>query len=163
MHNRRVAAILTQDAGKACCATGPSDVTSDTPIWLYDGVCVLCSGGVAYTLRHERDHAIRFVAIQSREGQALATAHGIDANEPASFLFIEGHQALAKSDGVLALLGHLGGPARLLLAGRLLPRPMRDWLYDRIARNRYRLFGRKTACGMPDASQRHRFTLPDAP
>jgi len=132
------------------------------PVWLYDGVCVLCSGGVHYTLRHERDHAIRFVAIQSREGRALAQAHGIDPDEPDSFLFIEDGHALTKSDGVLALLRHLDGPARLLLIGRILPRGLRDWLYDRVARNRYRLFGRKTACEMPDPAQRHRFSLPDA-
>lgn len=133
------------------------------PIWLYDGVCVLCSGGVRYTLRHERDHDIRFVAIQSLEGRALAQAHGIDPDEPDSFLFIEGGRALAKSDGVLALIRHLNGPVRLLLIGRALPKPWRDWLYDRVARNRYRLFGQKSSCEMPDPATRHRFTLPDAP
>lgn len=132
------------------------------PTWLYDGVCILCSGGVRYTLKHERDHSIRFVAIQSREGRALATSHGIDPDEPESFLFIENGKALAKSDGVLALLEHLDGPARVLLVGRWLPRPIRDWLYDRIARNRYRLFGKKTACEAPDPAQRHRFSLPEA-
>jgi predicted DCC family thiol-disulfide oxidoreductase YuxK len=134
----------------------------DAPVWLYDGVCVLCSSGVHYTLRHERDHAIRFVAIQSREGHALALAHGIDPDDPESFLFIENGRALEKSDGVLALVAHLGGPARLLLVGGILPRAIRDWLYDRVARNRYRLFGQTTACEMPDPAQRHRFSLPDA-
>jgi predicted DCC family thiol-disulfide oxidoreductase YuxK len=134
---------------------------NEGPIWLYDGVCVLCSGGVRYTLRHERDHTIRFIAIQSREGRDIAMQHGIDPDEPESFLFIENGRALAKSDGVLALVGHLDGPARLLLAGSLLPKALRDWLYDRIARNRYRIFGRKTACEMPDPAQRHRFSLPE--
>ena len=131
------------------------------PIWLYDGVCVLCSGAVKYTLRHEREPAIRFVAIQSREGRALAQAHGINPDDPESFLFIEGGKALAKSDGVLALMRHLRGPARLLLVGAVLPRAIRDWLYDRVARNRYRWFGQKTACERPDPAQRHRFTLPE--
>jgi predicted DCC family thiol-disulfide oxidoreductase YuxK len=131
------------------------------PIWLYDGVCVLCSGGVRYTLRHERDHAIRFVAIQSREGRELTRTHGIDPDEPDSFLFIENGKALAKSDGVLALVQHLNGPARLLLAGRALPKRWRDWLYDRVARNRYRLFGKKDSCEIPNPATRHRFTLPD--
>jgi predicted DCC family thiol-disulfide oxidoreductase YuxK len=137
-------------------------MTSDAaPIWLYDGVCVLCSGGVRYTLRHERDHDIRFVTIQSREGRELAQAHGIDPDEPDSFLFIESGRALAKSDGVLALVRHLNGPARLLLLGQPLPKRWRDFIYDRVARNRYRLFGRKASCEMPDAAVRDRFTLPD--
>jgi predicted DCC family thiol-disulfide oxidoreductase YuxK len=132
------------------------------PIWLYDGVCVLCSGAVQYTLRHEREPAIRFVAIQSREGRALAQAHGIDPDDPESFLLIEDGKALAKSDGVLALLRHLRGPARLLRVGSVLPRAIRDWLYDRVARNRYRWFGRKESCELPDPAQRRRFTLPEA-
>jgi predicted DCC family thiol-disulfide oxidoreductase YuxK len=136
---------------------------SDAPIWLYDGVCVLCSGGVRYTLKHEREQAMRFVAIQSREGRELALAHGIDPDDPDSFLFIENGRALPKSDGVLALVRHLDGPARLLLLGRFLPRPVRDWLYDRVARNRYRLLGRKSSCEMPDPGQRHRFSLPETP
>jgi predicted DCC family thiol-disulfide oxidoreductase YuxK len=131
------------------------------PIWLYDGVCVLCSGGVRYALKHERDEAMRFVAIQSREGRELALAHGIDPDDPESFLFIENGVALPKSDGVLALIRHLGGPARLLLAGQVLPRALRDGLYDRVARNRYRLFGQKASCEMPGPSQRHRFSLPE--
>jgi predicted DCC family thiol-disulfide oxidoreductase YuxK len=132
------------------------------PIWLYDGVCVLCSGGVRYTLKHERNDAMRFVAIQSREGRELARAHGIDPDDPESFLFVENGIALPKSDGVLALIRHLDGPARLLLAGQVLPRALRDGLYDRVARNRYRLFGRKASCEMPDPSQRHRFSLPES-
>lgn len=133
----------------------------EAPIWLYDGVCVLCSGGVRYMLRHERHHETRFVAIQSREGRALALKHGIDPDEPASFLFVDDGEALAKSDGVLALVGHLKGPARLLLAGRILPKRMRDWFYDRLARNRYRWFGRKESCEMPDPVQRGRFVMPE--
>lgn len=135
---------------------------ADAPIWLYDGVCVLCSSSVQYALKHERDHAIRFVAIQSPEGRKLAKRYGIDPDEPETFLFVEDGRAWPKSDGVLALVEHLSGPARLLKLGRVLPRAVRDRLYDRIARNRYRLFGRKDACELPDPAQRHRFVLPEA-
>ncbi len=134
---------------------------ADASIWLYDGACALCSGSVQYALKHERDHAIRFVAIQSPEGRALAKRYGIDPDDPETFLFVDGGRAWPKSDGVLALVEHLSGPARLLKLGRVLPRAVRDWLYDRIARNRYRLFGRKDVCGLPDPAQRHRFVLPE--
>jgi predicted DCC family thiol-disulfide oxidoreductase YuxK len=134
---------------------------SEAPVWLYDGVCVLCSAGVRYALKHERDHAIRFVAIQSCEGRELAGRHGIDPDDPASFLFIERGRALAKSDGVLALARHLDGPARLLSVAWIMPPAIRDWFYDRLARNRYRIFGRKTACEVPPPSHRHRFALPE--
>jgi predicted DCC family thiol-disulfide oxidoreductase YuxK len=135
-------------------------VTAQHPIWLYDGVCVLCSGAVQYVLKHERHHDMRFVAIQSAEGRALAQQHGVDPDTPDTFLFMDSGKAYEKSDGVLVLLNHVKGPARLLRAGYILPRPIRDWLYDRLARNRYRLFGKHQTCVVPDAAMRHRFALP---
>lgn len=130
-------------------------------IWLFDGVCVLCSGSVQFTLRNERGPTIRFVAIQSAEGRDLALTHGIDPDNPDSFLFIENGRALAKSDGVIALARHLSSPASWLRGAIVLPRFLRDALYDLVARNRYRLFGRKTSCMLPDPAQHHRFSLPD--
>jgi predicted DCC family thiol-disulfide oxidoreductase YuxK len=135
---------------------------TEQAIWLFDGVCLLCSGAVRYTLDHEKSPSIRFVAIQSAEGRALAREHGIDPDQPDSFVFIENGQALAKSDGVLALARHLKGTAaRFAAIGRFVPRSLRDWLYDRIARNRYQLFGRSDACLRPDAAMRGRFVLPE--
>lgn len=132
-------------------------------VWLFDGVCLLCSGAVRYTLRHEQEPNIRFVAIQSAEGRRLALEHGIDPNEPDTFLFIDNGKALTKSDGVLALVQHLKGPVRFAQIGRIVPRLWRDWLYDRIARNRYQLFGRSETCFLPDAGTRGRFVLPEHP
>lgn len=129
------------------------------PIWLFDGVCVLCNGAVQYTLKHEKQASIRFVAIQSEEGRQLAVQHGLDPADPQSFLFIENGEVLFKSDGVIAMAGHLDGPAGLITLCRFLPKAVRDFAYDRIARNRYRLFGRKRECPIPDASIRHRFVM----
>jgi predicted DCC family thiol-disulfide oxidoreductase YuxK len=131
------------------------------PVWLFDGVCMLCSGAVTYLLRHERDHTIRFVAIQSGEGRALAAQHGLDPDDPESFLFIENGVAHQKSNGIIALFAHAGGLARLIQLGKIVPRPVRDWLYDRLARNRYSLFGKSASCIVPDAATRTRFTLPE--
>jgi predicted DCC family thiol-disulfide oxidoreductase YuxK len=128
-------------------------------IWVFDSLCVLCDGGVQYTLRHEKTDSIRFVAIQSGEGRALALDHGIDPDDPTSFLFIENGVALEKSDAVIALSRHLNGPARAVAAASLLPKAMRDRLYLIIARHRYRLFGRRETCALPGAAQRERFTL----
>jgi predicted DCC family thiol-disulfide oxidoreductase YuxK len=131
------------------------------PIWLFDGVCVLCSGVVKYVLKHERQKNMCFIAIQSEEGKALARQHGINPENPDSFLFIENDTVFAKSDGVLALLKYVNGPAQLLRVGIILPKVVRDWLYDRIARNRYRIFGQTAVCMVPTANMRHRFALPD--
>ncbi len=133
-----------------------------TSIFLFDGVCVLCSRSVAFVLKHERAPVIRFVAIQSGEGRALAKAHGIDPDNPESFLFIESGIALPKSDGIAALASHLRAPWNWISSViRILPRPVRDWLYDRIARNRYRIFGKRESCLIPTPETRRRFSLPD--
>ncbi|MEM9638845.1 MAG: DCC1-like thiol-disulfide oxidoreductase family protein, partial [Pseudomonadota bacterium] len=63
-------------------------VMQDPAIWVFDSHCVLCDGGVRYTLRHEKAATIRFVALQSAEGRALARGHGIDPEDPTTFLFI---------------------------------------------------------------------------
>ncbi|WP_299967768.1 thiol-disulfide oxidoreductase DCC family protein [uncultured Roseobacter sp.] len=133
-------------------------MTSD-PIWLFDGQCVLCSSGVRYTLRHEKTSQIRFVAIQSNEGRTLADRHGIDPDDPATFLFIENGRALEKSDAVIAIARHLNGPARFGRLLRFIPRPLRDAAYTVIARNRYRIFGKTETCMVPHPDQRDRFVL----
>lgn len=132
----------------------------DAPVCVYDGVCILCDGSVRYALEHERTPAMRFVAIQSAEGRRLARENGVDPDDPDSFLFIEKGRALQKFDALFALSTQLRGPVRMLMLARFLPRFARDFLYDRIARNRYDWFGQKAACELPDATLRHRFVLP---
>lgn len=128
------------------------------PIWLFDSKCVLCSWGVQYTLRHEKAQNIRFVAIQSGEGRALAERHGVDPDDPATFLFVEKGAALEKSDAALAR--HLSGPASLLPTFTWAPKRWRDAIYSAIANNRYRLFGKTDICLAPHPDHRHRFVLP---
>jgi predicted DCC family thiol-disulfide oxidoreductase YuxK len=131
------------------------------PILLFDGVCMLCSRAVRFTLKHEREHLIRFVAIQSGEGRALAESHGVDADNPDSFLFTTGTQARIKTEAIIALAAYLKPPWSSAKLMRILPLAVRDWLYNRIAQNRYRLFGKRETCFVPDAATRLRFVLPD--
>jgi len=128
-------------------------------IWVFDSRCVLCDGGVRYTLRHEKSDSIRFVAIRSEEGRALAQQHGVDPDDPTTFLFIENDVALQKSDGVIALARHLKGPARIMPIARIIPKALRDAAYLVIARHRYRLFGKRGTCILPDPATAERFTL----
>lgn len=129
------------------------------PIWLFDSDCVLCSRAVRYTLRHETSPRIRFVAIQSDAGRALAESHGVDPDDPTTFLFVENGQALEKSDAVIALSRYLNGPARVLPVFRFVPKAVRDAAYGFIARNRYKIFGKTDGCMIPRPDQRNRFVL----
>lgn len=150
---------------RAHSAAGRQEILVDSDdgraIWLFDGHCAFCSWSVQFLLAHERAPSSLFVAIQSDRGRALASAHGIDPDEPSSFLFIENGRALAKSDGVIAVAEHLRWPWRALRWSRLMPRRWRDGLYDRLARNRYRIFGRHDRCIVPPPHVRRRFIIPE--
>ena len=130
-------------------------------IWLYDGLCGFCSWSVRFLLAHERAPSSRFVAIQSKLGKEIAIGYGIDPDMPSTFLFIEDGQAHEKSDGVIVLAAHLRWPWRALAALRVIPKPWRDRAYDVIARNRFRILGRKEVCDLPPPNVRDRFVVPE--
>ncbi len=124
---------------------------------VFDGVCNLCSGAVAFILARERDHLIRFAAAQSAAGRELLSEFGLDPEKLATFVFIEGGSAHVRSDAALEVARHLRFPWRALRILRIVPRPLRDFLYDLIARNRYRWFGKRQSCMVPTAELRSRF------
>ena len=132
---------------------------SEDGLWLFDGVCNLCTGSVQTVLRLDRKGVIRFTPIQSPYGRKLAVAHGIDPEQPESFLFLDHGQALTKTAAIGALLRRLDAPWCWFAFVDRLPRGPADAAYDWIAANRYRLLGRKDRCMVPTAKQRARFVL----
>jgi predicted DCC family thiol-disulfide oxidoreductase YuxK len=95
--------------------------------------------------------------VQSAEGQALLAWGGLPTDHFDSMALIEDGQMLLRSDAVLRIVAQLPGAWRHLAWLRLVPRPVRDWCYDRIALNRYRLFGRYDSCLLPSADHARRF------
>lgn len=132
-------------------------VADGEAIVVFDGVCVLCSGWVDFLLRHDRRGQFRLAAMQTESGRALLASSGLDPDDPLSFLLIDAKGARTDSDAVLALLTRLGWPWRAAGMFRLLPRALRDRGYRWLARNRYRWFGKREACYLPDAETRDRF------
>lgn len=130
--------------------------SAQAPVIVFDGVCVLCNGWVKFLLKHDREGRYRFAAMQSAAGRALLAGHGLDPDDPASFLLVEGERAWTDSDAIRRVLMGLGGAWRLAAVMAMVPRGVRDPLYRRIARNRYRWFG-TTACHMPTDEERLRF------
>jgi predicted DCC family thiol-disulfide oxidoreductase YuxK len=130
-------------------------------IVLFDGVCGLCNWSVDFLLRRDRHGALRFAPLQSEAAETLLREHGLDATEFSSVVVIDGSQVYRRSDAALHALWRLGAIWRTLaVLARLLPRPLRDAIYDRIATNRYRWFGQRSSCRIPTAQERERF-LPD--
>ena len=128
-------------------------------LMLFDGVCPLCDGTVRTVLRLDREGAIRFTPIQSPLGRLLAARHGVDPDAPESFLFLDHGRALTRTAALGALLRRLDAPWRWLAVIDRLPRGPTDAAYDWIARNRYRLLGKRERCMIPTPEQRARFVL----
>ena len=128
------------------------------PVVIFDTDCVLCSGMVAFVLKHERDPRLCFAGAWSEEGGRLAASHGFSAASlHETFLVIEGGQAFTRSDGAIAIARLLRAPWRWLAVCRLVPRSVRDGVYDVVARHRYRWFGRRENCTVVPPHQRYRF------
>jgi predicted DCC family thiol-disulfide oxidoreductase YuxK len=143
----------------------PVPATPELPdgLILFDGVCLLCSAWVRFVVRRDPAARFRFVAIQDPAGRRVAAQLGIDAAEPETNAVVLGGRAFFKSDAALVVPGALPGWRRWTAPLRLAPRPLRDWVYDRVARNRYRLFGRTDVCMVPTPDLARHFLKGEGP
>lgn len=130
---------------------------SAEPIIVFDGVCALCSRWVRFLLRFDTRGRYRFAAMQGAQGRALLQAHGLDPEDPTSFLLLDAGRVWTDTDAILRVLTGLGGAWRLLGVLRWVPRSLRDHAYRALARNRYRWFGRHDTCFLPTPEQAVRF------
>ena len=127
----------------------------DDDVILYDGVCIFCSRWIRFVAARDVDCRFRFTAIQSAYGTRLAHAFGIDPDDPDTNAVIHGGIAYFKSDAALTVLGNLPGLGWVRGLQRL-PKPLRDAVYNLVARNRYRIFGKYEECMIPEAGLRAR-------
>jgi len=129
----------------------------DRPIIIFDGRCVLCSGFARFVLRTDRKRRYRLLAAQTPLGVALYRHFGLDPVDYETNILLEDGRVWLKSEGTIRMFEGLGFPWRLVSLARVLPRPLRDRLYEFIARNRIRWFGARETCYVPDPSQADRF------
>ncbi len=127
----------------------------DDDVILFDGVCIFCSRWVRFVAARDRARRFRFTPIQSAYGTRLAQTFGIDPEDPDTNAVIHGGQAVMKSDAALTVLSQLPGWSwtRALFA---VPKPLRNGVYNLVAQNRYRIFGKYDSCFVPDADLRAR-------
>ncbi|WP_034339859.1 thiol-disulfide oxidoreductase DCC family protein [Deinococcus misasensis] len=127
------------------------------PIVLFDGVCNLCNNSVQFILLNERTQKLHFASLQSEVGQSLIAQHWKGANLPESVVLIEQDRIYVQSEAALRIAKHLKFPLSLLGLFVVVPRPIRDAVYDWIARNRYRWFGKQDHCMLPRPEWKSRF------
>lgn len=130
----------------------------DKPVIVFDAACVLCSRWVDFILRHDTEGRFRLAAMQGAHGRTLLLAHGLSPDDPASFLLAQGGRGYTNTDAILRVLRDFGGRWRVLGAAlQWVPRRLRDPCYRWLARHRYRLFGKRMHCRVPDPAQAWRF------
>jgi predicted DCC family thiol-disulfide oxidoreductase YuxK len=129
----------------------------DRPVIIFDGKCVFCSGFARFILWADRKRRFRLLAAQTGLGAALYRHYGLDPMNYSTNILLADGRAWFKSAASLRIFQLLGLPWALLSAGWLLPRVLRDGLYDVVARNRLRWFGVRETCYAPDATQADRF------
>ncbi len=127
-------------------------------IIVFDGVCNVCAGWVKFVHRRDPQGRFHFASIQSDSGRALMQWAGLDADNVDTMLYVENGVAYTRSTAFLKIVRHFPDAWPLLSqAGLVTPAFLRDFLYNRIAQNRYRLFGQRASCLIPDASLTPRF------
>lgn len=143
------------EAGKLPSMDGPAATTN--PVVLFDGVCNLCNGWVGFVVRRDPHMRFRFASLQSDFGAGVMARHGLPPDYLGSILLLENGELFVKSDAVLRIVRGLRPPWPLLGMLMVVPRAIRDVVYDWVARNRYRWFGKREACMLPSPENAGRF------
>ncbi len=120
---------------------------------LFDGDCLVCSRGAQPLMRLDRGRVFALGTVQSPEGQALLASHSLPTNSFESFVLCEESQMYLRSTAYIRIARRLPFPWKLAAAIWIVPRPLRDRLYDLIARHRYRWFGRRDHCMIVEADR----------
>ena len=137
--------------------TYPPHVNASDQVIMFDGVCKLCNGWSRFIIRFDTRKKFKLCAVQSDEGQAILKWFGYPADFYETMLLVQGKRVLEKSDSFLAISGQLPFPWNLMRVFKAFPRGFRDWFYDRIALNRYKLFGKYDVCMLATADHEGRF------
>ena len=133
---------------------------TEYPVMLFDGLCNFCDGSVMFVAKRSAGRPLRFCAMQTNVGQAWLQALAMPLDRHATFVLLESGRAWSRSEAALRVARYMDPPWPSIAAAlRVIPRAWRDWLYDRVAANRFALAGRRTSCSLPDTALRARFDV----
>jgi predicted DCC family thiol-disulfide oxidoreductase YuxK len=135
------------------------NISIDHPVILFDGVCNFCNASINFIIQHDKKKVFRFAPLQSQAGQKLLQHYNLPTENFGSFLLIEKGIVYQKSTASLKVYRKLSWFWKWTQMGWLAPKFLRDAVYDLIARNRYKWFGKKEACMVPSSDVRNRFLV----
>ncbi|MEP1031934.1 DUF393 domain-containing protein [Ekhidna sp.] len=134
-----------------------SDHTIKQPVILFDGVCNLCNSSIQFIIKRDKKNRFLFASLQSAYAKKYLTADLIKEDQLQSLVLIEGGSIKIKSSAALTISKSLSGLWPLLYVYIIIPRFIRDWFYDLIAKNRYKWFGKRDHCMIPTSELKSRF------
>lgn len=126
-------------------------------IILFDGICNLCCSWVQFVIKHDSKAKFRFASIQSKSGRKLLETFEIAYESPETIIFIKDNHCLVESDAVLSILRELDGIWSAFYGFILIPKSIRNFIYRFVAKRRYRLFGKRSTCLLPNDKHQKRF------
>lgn len=130
----------------------------DKKLILFDGICNLCNASVLYVIKHDKSNIFMFAPLQSKVGEQLIDTYQIDTTKTDSILLYEPQKGISyRSTAALKIASKLKFPISLLSAFIILPPFLRNWVYNYIAKNRYKWFGKKDACMIPTPELKDKF------
>jgi len=129
----------------------------DHKIIVFDGVCNLCNNSVNYVIKRDNKDRFRFAAFQEEAGQRLILKYNIDISKTDSIVLIDSDKVYVRSTAVLRIAKYLGGGYPLFYVFMIIPKFVRNWVYDYVARNRYKWYGKKDSCMIPTPELRSKF------
>jgi len=135
----------------------PPNIGVNDCVILFDGVCKLCNAWSRFIIKYDRQERFKLCSVQSPEGQSILKYFNMSTDYFDTMLYVEGNQCFDKSDAFLNVVNKLGFPWRLLYLFKIIPKGIRNWFYDRIALNRYYLFGKYDSCMLPNKENENRF------
>lgn len=126
-----------------------NEEVNNHPVILFDGVCNLCNSSVQVVIRHDPKNIFRFASLQSSFGRQVLSKFSLPSTDFNSFILLKDNKIYTRSDAALKVAGKLNGFYRLLYAFIIIPKFIRDGVYNIIAKNRYKWFGKTEACWLP--------------
>jgi predicted DCC family thiol-disulfide oxidoreductase YuxK len=132
-------------------------LTDEKQIILFDGVCNFCSFWVNFVIKRDKKDAFRFAALQSEKAKEITSRFNINISKPDTFILITDNKFFTKSTAALMVCRELNSVVRILYPLIFLPEFFRDFIYDLVAKNRYKLFGKRDTCRVPTEADRLKF------
>jgi len=133
------------------------ELSKTNPILLFDGVCNLCNGVVQFVIKYGSKNTLRFAALQSETGQQILKHFNLPKEDIFSVILVENEKVYLRSSAALRMYKNMGGLWSLMYLFIIIPRPIRDAVYNLIAKNRYKWFGEKESCMIPTPELKSRF------